>query len=292
MKQHKYLKITISLILLIALITAASIFLSYNVLTVRTFSYETDKAVDPVRAVVISDLHEHEFGKDNVKLVEKIREQEPDIILMVGDFVNQDSTESTVVVKLVEQLSKLAPVCYSLGNHEESYMAKTDWKFPKEIEKAGAHFLDKEYVDMDIRGTKLRIGGMFSYAFGADGKDSAAAAPEDVKNFLMDFQDTERLKIMMAHRPDSFIFGDAASVWDVDLVVSGHDHGGQVVVPFAGGVFGGDQGYFPKYVHGMYEKERLHLFVSSGLGSANEPLPRVNNLPEVAVVEIEKSTQT
>lgn len=190
MKQHKFLKITISLILLIALITAASIFLSYNVLTVRTFSYETDKAVNPVRAVVISDLHEHEFGKDNVKLVEKIREQEPDIILMVGDFVNQDSTESTVVVKLVEQLSKLA------------------------------------------------------------------------------------------------------SVWDVDLVVSGHDHGGQVVVPFAGGVFGGDQGYFPKYVHGMYEKERLHLFVSSGLGSANEPLPRVNNLPEVAVVEIEKSTQT
>ena len=64
-------------------------------------------------------------------------------------------------------------------------------------------------------------------------------------------------------------------MWDVDLVVSGHDHGGQVVVPFAGGVFGGDQGYFPKYVHGMYEKERLHLFVSSGLGSANEPLPRV-----------------
>lgn len=111
MKQHKFLKITISLILLVALITAASIFLSYNVLTVRTFSYETDKAVDPVRAVVISDLHEHEFGKDNVKLVEKIREQNPDIILMVGDFVNQDSTESTVVVKLVEQLSKLAPVC-------------------------------------------------------------------------------------------------------------------------------------------------------------------------------------
>ena len=73
MKQHRFLKITISLILLIALITAASIFLSYNVLTVRTFSYETDKAVDPVRAVVISDLHEHEFGKDNVKLVEKIR---------------------------------------------------------------------------------------------------------------------------------------------------------------------------------------------------------------------------
>lgn len=246
MKQHKFLKITISLILLVALITVASIFLSYNVLTVRTFSYETDKAVDPVRAVVISDLHEHEFGKDNVKLVEKIREQEPDIILMVGDFVNQDSADSTVAVKLVEQLSKLAPVCYSLGNHEESYMAKTDWNFPTEIEKAGAHFLDKEYVDVDIRGTKLRIGGMFSYAFGADGKDSAAAAPEDVKKFLMDFQDTDRLKIMMAHRPDSFIFGDAASVWDVDLVVSGHDHGGQVVVPFAGGSVWRRPGIFSK----------------------------------------------
>ena len=95
------------------------------------------------------------------------------------------------------------------------------------------------------------------------------------------------MKIMMSHRPDSFIFGNASSVWKVDLVVSGHDHGGQVVLPVLGGVFGGDQGYFPEYIHGMYQKDQMHIFVSSGLGSYGEILPRINNVPEIAVIHIQ-----
>ena len=129
---------------------------------------------------------------------------------------------------------------------------------------------------------------MYDYAFGLDGEDSVEAVDPEIRSFLEDYQDTDHLKIMMAHRPDSFIFGNASSVWDVDLVISGHDHGGQVVIPFLGGVFGGDQGYFPEYIHGMYQKDQMHIFVTSGLGSHGEILPRINNIPEIAVLHITK----
>ena len=91
---------------------------------------------------------------------------------------------------------------------------------------------------------------------------------------------------MLSHRPDSFIFGDASVVWDVDLVISGHNHGGQVIIPFKGGLFGGDQGWFPEYVHGIYKVGNMQMFITSGLGSDRQKLPRFNNPPEIAVVTV------
>lgn len=129
---------------------------------------------------------------------------------------------------------------------------------------------------------------MYDYAFGLYGNDSVESMDPEIRSFLEEYQDTDSLKVMMSHRPDSFIFGDASSAWAVDLVVSGHDHGGQVVLPVLGGVFGGDQGYFPQYIHGMYQKDQMHIFVTSGLGSHGEILPRINNIPEIAVLHITK----
>ena len=85
---------------------------------------------------------------------------------------------------------------------------------------------------------------------------------------------------------DSFIFGEASKAWDIDLVVSSHDHGGQVVIPFLGGFYGGDQGYFPEYIHGLYNKDKMKILISSGLGSNKQKLPRFNNVPEVMVVNL------
>ncbi|WP_455055410.1 metallophosphoesterase [Merdimonas faecis] len=156
-----------------------------------------------------------------------------------------------------------------------------------ELEAAGAVVLDKTYVDIEVNGNKVRIGGMYDYAFGLNGNNDASAAPSDTLSFLQEFQDTDSLKIMLAHRPDSFIFGDASKVWNVDLVVSGHNHGGQVVIPFLGGLYGGDQGWFPEYIHGIYQKDKIRMFVTSGLGTHQEKLPRFNNPPEIAVLTIQ-----
>lgn len=277
------------LLILLTVYVLGSLWVSKNHLVVRKFTVHTGGNETGFRAVVIGDLHNHEFGEENETFVKTIEEQNPDLILMAGDMLNADSASPAVPVTLIEQLKNIAPVYYALGNHEIEYMEQTGEDLTKELTAAGAVVLDKAYVDLATEGVSIRLGGMYDYAFGTDketGENLASAAPEDTAAFLQEFQDTDRLKIMLSHRPDSFIFGDASEVWDVDLVISAHDHGGQVVLPFLGGVYGGDQGWFPKYIHGLYQKEKIQLFVTSGLGTNRELVPRFNNPPEIAVLTI------
>ena len=91
---------------------------------------------------------------------------------------------------------------------------------------------------------------------------------------------------MLSHRPESFVLGEASVTWNIDLVLHGHAHGGQVVLPFVGGLWAGDQGFFPTYVHGMYEKDLLSILVTSGLGTNKKAIPRLNNPPEVVVLNL------
>lgn len=284
-KRHTLFMIILIILLLLAAYILISLWVSVNFLTVREFTAEIG-ADHPVRTVVISDLHDHKFGEDNEKLAEKIREIDPDLIFIDGDMLNGESENAEVPVTLIRELKDTAPIYYALGNHEIDYMENGHPELTEELEAAGAVVLDKEYVDVEVDGIQIRLGGMYDYAFGLNGNNDASSAPDDTRSFLEDFQNTDRLKIMLAHRPDSFIFGDASKVWDVDLVISGHNHGGQVVLPFLGGLYGGDQGFFPKYVHGMYEKDNFQMLVTSGLGSDRQKLPRFNNPPEIAVLEI------
>lgn len=277
----------ILLLLLLAAGFAVSIWLSYHWLRVTRYEIISGRVEGDVRMVVLSDLHDHKFGKYNEKLIEKVKQQSPDLILMDGDMLNKDSTNAEVPCIIIEELAKIAPVYYALGNQEELYI-ESHPEFTGELERAGAILLDKTYTDVKVNGTSLRLGGMYDYAFGVNGKDEADAASMEVKEFLKAYQDTDRLKIMLAHRPDSFIFGDASKVWDVDLVISGHNHGGQVVLPFLGGVYGGDQGLFPKYIHGLYKKDKMTFLMTSGLGSGGQRLPRLNNPPEIVTVTIKK----
>ncbi|MEE1086806.1 MAG: metallophosphoesterase [Schaedlerella sp.] len=260
-----------------------SLYISYCVLTVHTYNFQSDKVKDEIKFVILSDLHDHEFGLGNEELIVKTRELSPDLILILGDMLNNNSENVKVSCELVKKLTQIAPVYYALGNHEISYMEQHSdlvWM----LEQSGAVVLDKEFVDLNIAGTEIRLGGLYDYAFGLNGENKAEVTPNNVKHFLEEFQETEYLKIMMSHRPDSFIFGNASEYWDIDLVLSGHNHGGQVVLPFAGGVYGGDQGYFPEYVHGLYEKDGMNIFVTSGLSSNQKILPRFNNPPEIAVI--------
>lgn len=284
MSKRKKFIITIFILLLCFLL--ANLWASYNWLVINCYEHETSEIESEVKIVVISDLHEHEFGTNNEDLIEKIKAQTPDLLLVLGDFVNKDSKDADVTLSLIESLVEDVPVYFALGNHELDYMENSKNDLVRDLEEIGAIVLDKEYIDINIRGNAIRLGAMYEYAFGQNGYNEAMAAPQEIIDFLEDFQNTDNFKIMMSHRPDSFIFGDASTVWDVDLVVSGHNHGGQVVVPFLGGVYGGDQGYFPEYVHGMYEKDDMHIFVTSGLGSDRKIVPRFNNRPEIAVLKL------
>lgn len=279
-------RIGLCVILLVVVVLLGGVWISYHWLRVNRYETSSGKLSGSVRLVVLSDLHDHEFPEDNEELIHRTAEQEPDLILLAGDLLNEDSKDAHVPLELVSRLAEIAPVYYALGNHELAYMEAGHETFCEEMEAAGAVVLEESYRDVTVGDVRLRIGGMYNYAFALDGDDRAENLEGDTRRFLEEFQDTSDYKIMISHRPDSFVFGNASEYWDIDLVISGHDHGGQVVLPFLGGVFGGDQGYFPEYIHGLYELGNMELFVTSGLGSERQILPRWNNPPEIAVIDI------
>ena len=261
---------------------------SYTTLEIEECCIYTDKVSDEIKLVLISDLHNHEFGENNSELIDVITEERPDIILMAGDFLNDDVDEEDILLNLVKKLSSIAHTYFSLGNHEINYMNRTGVDLCTKIEKAGAKVLELCYDDIEVNGETIRIGGMYDYAFGFQwsGITDSLEEKRTIYQFLTGFQNSDNFKLMMAHRPDSFIFGEASKTWDIDLVVSGHVHGGQVVLPFLGGLWAPDQGWFPEYVHGLHEKDKLNIFITSGLGSQPELVPRFNNPPEVAVITL------
>ena len=287
MKKKRRLIILLLFIVILAGYISASLYMSTNSLVVNNIQLESSKLSknQSVRCVVLADLHDHEFGTDNKELIAKVNAQSPDIILLAGDFINDISENSEVVCTVVEALCDIAPTYFAMGNHELAYLEKHP-ELEDEIEACGAVIVEKSYVDTEVDGVSLRIGGIYDYAFFLAGREDLEPDRQESKEFLEDFQETDAVKIMLSHRPDSFCFNDASTDWDVDLVVSAHNHGGQVVVPFLGGLYGGDQGWFPEYVHGMYELGDMHMYVTNGLGSDKKVLPRFNNRPEIAVIEI------
>ena len=278
MNKKRIKSIVIIFVVAIISICSYEVYISYNNLTFTNYTINSNKVNDNINVTIISDLHENIFGEDNTDLIKKIEKQSPDIILVAGDMTNEDSTDIKLVTNLMKRLSEIAPVFYSLGNTEYDNITKFNSDIIKQLENVNVTVLDKEYEDIKIKNTIIRIGGMYDYAFALNGNNTY--------KFLCDFQDTESYKIMMAHRPDSFIFGDASEVWDIDLVVSGHTHGGQVRLPFIGGLYVGDQGYFPKYDKGLFDLNKIKILITSGLGSGKQKIPRFNNVPEVVNLKI------
>ncbi len=278
--------IVIAILLILCLIL--DIIVSSNWLVVREYTFNSSKVEESFKAVLISDLHGHEFGTENEDLINKIAEEEPDIIMMDGDFIDsEDSTDK--IETLIYNLSSIAPVYFALGNQEYDYIEATGIDLVNVIEQAGAIVLDENYVDVTINDQIIRIGGLYDYAFA---NDESASTDEDlmdpeVYSFLKDFEDTQSLTIMMSHRPDSFIFGEASTTWHIDLVVSGHTHGGQVRLPVLGGLWAPDQGFFPTYDMGMFEKDLIYIVITSGLGSKTEMMPRLNNPPEITIINFQ-----
>lgn len=280
----------LGLALVLALFAAGEIYTSYNRLTVREYRIDASYIEGPVTLCLISDLHDHRFGEKNAELAARIRDCQPDLILMAGDIINGDSADPCAATELIRALRDIAPVCYSLGNQEMAYINAGRSDLKRELEEAGALLLEETYTDIAVGNNKICLGGMYGYAFAHDGGGHMykEGIPGERLAFLESFQKQDAFKIMMAHRPDSFIFGQAADTWDIDLVLSGHLHGGQVILPFLGGLFAGDQGFFPGYVYGEHHFRAVKtMIITSGLGSDREKLPRFNNPPEVVKIVLE-----
>ena len=283
------------------------IYRSYRDPVVTEITIESSKVTDPVRFVFIADLHENVFGKDNQQFYDQINELDPDFILIGGDIINWTSENDEYAAEVISELAGFSDVYFSIGNHEIEYLhfrkeiefsgfdrndssltlVKTDENgLIRRIEKAGATVLQKNWTDIEINNTKLRIGGAYEGMFSLKTDNPKDTMLKGMYAFLTDFQDTDSLKLYMTHRPYSFLCGNGSSLWDIDVVLCGHEHAGQVILPVLGGLYSRERGIFPKYTHGAFDFGRTTLIVTSGIGSDAEILPRFNNPPEIVLVII------
>lgn len=271
---------------LVTILLLADIFISWKGLTVTRYQYKNDKLTEPIVAVQLTDLHNSQFGRKNRRLIKKIRAQHPDVIFMTGDMLNDDNERTDILENLITELKDIAPVYFSFGNHEDRYIEKYDTKesFISKIEKAGATVLEQKYVDVTIKGQEIRIGGLFGYVL-ADAKGYTWMDGSEQK-FMEEFQNTDRFKILLSHMPEGLFLWKSMEVWNVDLVFSGHVHGGQIRIPGIGGIYEPEQGFFPTTItKGMAQCGYGTMILSAGLGNSKW-VPRINNIPEIVVCEM------
>lgn len=242
--------------------------------------------VSPIRIVHLSDLHNALFGTKNVKLVDKVAVQNPDIIIMSGDMLNEDDPNTDVVISLISDLSLIAPVYFGYGNHEKSWEKNFGRNLRALLEDAGASVVDNDYIDLDIKGTELRIGGYMAYyrVPHMSTHDESQQALELA--FAQDFENTDHLKILINHIPTGWVDWNYVDIYQVDLVFSGHYHGGAIRFPFLNqGLYAPYVGWFPPFTKGVYTGQKATCILSAGLGTEHH-IPRLYNPPEIMVVNL------
>ncbi len=242
-------------------------------LVITTYTYESEKLgadLDGYRIVQISDLHNAEFGKENKKLLETIRSCSPDIIVITGDLVDSNHTNVERAVAFVKEAVKIALVYYVTGNHEYWLEPSENEQMMQGILAAGACDLDDEAVCIEKGDSSFMLAGL----------DDQHLSDETLKNLLQ--EQKNELSIVLAHEPQYLQnYANAGA----DLVLTGHAHGGQIRLPFVGGIVAPDQGFLPEYTSGKYNRADTEMIVSRGLGNSIIPV-RLFNYPEVVCVEL------
>lgn len=281
--------ITVSVILvfiILALICSAVVCRYY--ISTADYSIQLEGVSSPVRVVALSDLHCREFGKGNSRLLDKIKAQSPDAIFAVGDMIsnNSDISDADEMVALLCRLNEIAPTFFAPGNHELEYISRTGDDLLTKVGNAGITIVNDSYVDCNFGGQTIRIGGTMGHAF-PFGRTPDEFRSSDIYRFLIEFEDTDLPTVCLAHMPDTFIFNNAASYWPgVDLVISGHTHGGMIRLSFVGGLIAPMQGFFPDYDRGYFKlSSNMQMIIGSGLAGYGI-VPRIFNLPEICVIDI------
>ena len=235
------------------------------------------KEFDGFRIAQVSDLHNAEFGEGNSKLIQLLSQTEPDIIVLTGDLIDSRQTNIKIALAFAQEAMKIAPVYFVSGNHEARVSEYEDLKMG--LAEAGVIVLENQKVEITREGESITLMGIDdpsfqeSYLFG-DAESVARQAIDDLQN------ESDGYTILLSHRPELF---ELYVETGMDLVFSGHAHGGQFRLPFIGGLVAPNQGFFPKYDAGLFSEENTTMIVSRGVGNSIVPL-RFNNRPEIIVV--------
>ena len=235
-------------------------------------------AFDQYKIAIVSDFHNARFGNDNEPLIELVRKEKPNIIAITGDLVDSSRTDIETAVSMVKRLVEIAPCYYVTGNHE-GWLGDRYQELYTALTEAGVYVFHDNVSTLEKDGETIQIAGLNDPDF-YDKESPAARSDLSVKLKSIDL--TEDYCILLSHRPESF---NAYAHKGIDLVLSGHAHGGQFRLPFIGGLVAPNQGLFPKYDAGLYIEDRTNMIVSRGIGNSIIPV-RFNTRPELVIVEL------
>lgn len=281
-KHKKKSKRVVLIIFLILVIVYGTIELWGN-LTVGTTYYKiTTKRLptefEGYKIAQISDLHNSEFGKDNLKIIKILKDENPNIIVITGDLVDSNHTDIDIAIKFINQAVEIAPCYYVTGNHE-AWIGSLYDELEEQLLYADVTVLHNEMITLSIGKDKINLVGLDDPEFT---DRSSYIQKSIIDNHLHNMDLKDEFSILLSHRPE---FYELYIKHNIDLVLSGHTHGGQFRIPFIGGVIAPNQGIFPKYDAGEHYEANTTMIVNRGIGNSIIPV-RINNRPEVVIVEL------
>ena len=240
-------------------------------LQVNEWHIQSDRlpgSFDGFRIAQISDLH----NTKNDKLLPLLESAEPDLIVLTGDLIDSRDTDIETALDFVREAVKLAPCCYVSGNHESRVSEREElWAGLREL---GVTMLDNASLELERGGEAICLMGLADPDFGGNYGAMLEELTAEVQGYT----------VLLSHRPE--LFGVYAE-YDIDLVFSGHAHGGQFRLPILGGLVAPHQGLFPEYDAGLFEQNGTAMLVSRGVGNSIIPI-RFNNRPEIVVAIFER----
>ncbi len=256
-----------------------------TVIEVTKYTVKSERlpnSFDGYKIVQVSDLHSADFGNGHNGLINKIRACKPDIIVVTGDLCATDKQRNIdSAVLFMKKAINVAPVYYITGNHEaalEKYMILVT-----RIEELGVTILNDDEVTITVGGDSIKLLGVCDPSFEGGSIEKEKSVMRKKLDRLA--PDGYVYTILLSHRPE---FLSVYSEYNIDLVFSGHAHGGQIRLPFIGGLYAPNQGVFPKYTSGVHEKNGTTLVISRGIGNSSFPF-RINNNPELICVTLKKA---
>ena len=233
--------------------------------------------------VQISDFHNSVFDNNNDILIKKVKAENPNIIVLTGDYIDSRKTDVGISVSLTERLVRIAPTYYITGNHEARIPEALD-ELTENFNKLGVHILRNSAEEINYNGGVIQIIGVDDPDFIAPEKN-AFQNSEEMLNIIGNLKNNDEYTILLSHRREIF---DTYQEAGVDLVLSGHAHGGQFRLPFLGALYAPSEGLFPKHAEGMQTEGNMTMVVSRGLGQSVIPF-RINNSPELVTVKLGKT---
>ncbi|MRX73736.1 metallophosphoesterase [Bacillus lacus] len=238
------------------------------------------------KIVQLSDLHSKSFGKNQRQLVDKVEKLNPDIIVFTGDLVDANRYDEDISLLLMQELVKLAPVYFVTGNHE--WWSGHFDTLEEKLQETGVHVLRNSTVSILSGEDSILLTGIDDPAYPASSQESYAEQSRIEENILSSLDGSEKghFHILLSHRPEML---SLYSQYDFHLVFSGHAHGGQVRIPFVGGLIAPNQGFLPKYTSGRHKVKDTVMIVNRGLGNSVIPL-RIFNQPEIVSVTLSSNS--